>query len=82
MNYFVYVLRCSDNTFYCGFTTDLKRRVKEHNSDDSKTKYTRGRRPVKLVYSKEFDNKSQALKYEIYLKSLTRKQKEAWISGS
>lgn len=73
--YYAYILKCSDNTFYCGYTTGLKRRLDVHNSGKG-AKYTRTRRPVLLVYSEEFDNKSDALKREAALKRLTHKQKE------
>lgn len=74
-SYFVYLLKCSDNTFYCGYTTDTSKRLKDHNSSKSKTKYTRVRRPVQLVYSEAFADKSSALKREIEIKKLTREQK-------
>ena len=54
MTYFIYLLRCSDKTLYCGQTKDLKRRVKEHNGIDSKSKYTRTRKPVSLVYFEKY----------------------------
>lgn len=72
---FVYILRCKDNSLYTGWTTDLKRRVQEHN-DGTGAKYTRGRGPVKLVYFEEFERKDEAAKREYAIKQLTRKQKE------
>lgn len=75
MSYFVYLLECSDKTFYIGYTTDLDRRIFEHNSSNLGAKYTKGRRPVVLKYSKSFETLSEALKYEFYLKSLSRKNK-------
>jgi len=72
---FTYILQCSDKTFYSGWTLDLERRVTEHNSADSKTKYTRNRQPVKLVYSEEFDTRAKAAKRESQIKDLKRKDK-------
>lgn len=80
-HWFVYVLRCGDDTLYTGVTTDVKRRVKEHNQDDKlAASYTRGRRPVKLVYQEICSDRSQALKREIGIKRLKRDQKEALIA--
>lgn len=78
MPYYVYLLQCRDNTLYCGYTTDLERRVKTHNSGDG-AKYTKSRLPVELVYSEEYDTKSEALKRECAIKTLTREQKLALI---
>ena len=61
--YYFYVLLCSDKTLYGGFTTDLKVRTAKHNSGEG-AKYTRNRRPVKLIYHEEFSDKSSALKAE------------------
>lgn len=76
MSYYVYILECSDGTFYTGYTTDIKRRLDEHNSSNLGAKYTKGRRPVILRYFKRFQTPSEALKYEYYLKSLSREDKE------
>ena len=73
--YSLYIVECKDGTLYTGITVDLKRRVGEHNSSKRGAKYTRARRPVKLVYSKSFSDKSTALKAESKLKKLTRKDK-------
>ena len=73
--YFVYIIQCADQTFYTGITTDLDRRIKEHNSSKLGAKYTKIRRPVKLVYSKEFINRSEASKEESRIKKLSRQQK-------
>jgi len=75
MKYFVYLLECADSTFYTGYTTDIDRRILEHNSFNLGAKYTRGRRPVVLKYSKSFETLSEALKYENYLKTLNREGK-------
>ena len=78
MAYFIYILRCADDTFYTGYTDDLKERVKTHNGETKKmgAKYTRGRRPVKLVYSEGFKTKSEAMKREVAIKKLSRIEKE------
>ncbi|MFA6550953.1 MAG: GIY-YIG nuclease family protein [Patescibacteria group bacterium] len=76
----IYILQCKDKTFYTGITTDLKRRVKEHNTSTLGAKYTRGRRPVKLVYTKTLKNKSAALKEELRIKQLTRAEKLQFLS--
>ena len=73
--WYVYILQCSDNTLYTGITSDLKRRIKEHNDSDLGAKYTKGRRPVKLVYSCRKRDKSGALKEERRLKKLSRDEK-------
>ncbi|MBA1433003.1 MAG: GIY-YIG nuclease family protein [Epsilonproteobacteria bacterium] len=75
MKYFVYILECSDATLYTGITTDIKRRVQEHNSSDKGAKYTKIRRPVKLVYFCECDDRSSAAKKEYAIKQLPRKKK-------
>lgn len=73
--YYIYILKCSDETLYTWITTDLNRRLEEHNSSNLWAKYTRIRWPVNLVYFKEFENRSLASKEEIRIKKLTRKQK-------
>ena len=75
MSYYVYILECSDNTLYTGITTDISRRVDEHNSSQKGAKYTKLRRPVKLVYSEESEDRSSASKREYAIKKLTRKEK-------
>lgn len=76
--YYVYIIECSDQTFYTGYTVDLERRIKSHNQGNG-AKYTRGRIPVKLRYYEEFHDRSCALKREWALKKLTRKQKKKLI---
>jgi putative endonuclease len=78
--YYVYIVRCSDNTLYTGITTDLERRIDEHNTSPKGAKYTRNRRPVTLAYSEECDGKSSASKREYTIKRLTRTQKEQLIA--
>lgn len=75
MPYFVYLLECRDGSFYCGYTSDLEKRVKAHNEGKG-AKYTTRRRPVKLIYSEEFDSRSEAMKRELKIKSFSRKEKE------
>ncbi|MBQ6819877.1 MAG: GIY-YIG nuclease family protein [Clostridium sp.] len=79
MNY-VYILKCSDNTFYTGWTTSLERRLKAHNSGKG-AKYTKARLPVQIVYFEEFDNKIDAMKREYAIKKLSRKEKLKLIDG-
>lgn len=74
--WYVYILKCHDGTLYTGITTNLERRVEEHNTSEKGAKYTRVRRPVRLVYSKEFEDRSQASVEEARIKKLTRKEKE------
>jgi putative endonuclease len=73
--YHLYILKCADGTLYTGITTDLDRRVLEHNTSPRAAKYTRARRPVELVFSKKYRNRSTASKAEAKLKSLTREEK-------
>jgi len=73
--YYLYILQCSDKTLYTGIATELKRRIEEHNSSDLGAKYTRGRRPVELLYSRKFENRAAALKEEFRIKKLTKEQK-------
>ncbi len=80
-SYYLYILKCSDSTLYTGITTDLKRRLTEHNSlgQTKGAKYTRARQPVHLVYSKRYKNRSLASIAEATMKNLTRKEKLALI---
>ncbi len=80
--YYVYIVHCTDETLYTGITTDLERRVLEHNSTTLGAKYTHTRRPVVLVYSKKFKDRSLASKEEMRIKQLTRAQKLALIEQS
>lgn len=73
--WYVYILKCADNTFYTGVTKNLKRRLEEHNSSKLGAKYTRGRRPVTLVYSKRKKDYSRVLKEEARIKRLTKQEK-------
>ncbi|UCN01081.1 GIY-YIG nuclease family protein [Sulfurimonas sp. SWIR-19] len=75
MVYYVYILQCSDNSLYTGITTDLKRRISEHNHSEKGAKYTKIRRPVRLVYNEEHTNRSSASKREYEIKKLSRSEK-------
>ncbi|MCW8896354.1 MAG: GIY-YIG nuclease family protein [Sulfurimonas sp.] len=69
------MLKCSDETLYTGITTDLTRRIDEHNNSLKGAKYTRIRRPVELIYSESTKDKSSASKRELEIKKLSRIQK-------
>ncbi len=73
--WFVYILKCSDKTFYTGITKNLKRRIDEHNFSEIGAKYTKGRRPVKLVFSQKVKNRAKASQEEHRIKSLSRVDK-------
>jgi len=73
--YYLYIIKCRDKTLYTGITVNLKRRLGEHNGSRLGAKYTLARRPVKLVYSKKFRNRSLASKAESRIKKLPRKEK-------
>ncbi len=79
--WYVYIATCADGTLYTGITTDLERRIKEHNTDNTKgANYTRGRRPIRLAYSECQQDRSSAAKREAAIKKITRKQKLELIS--
>lgn len=78
--WFIYMLRCSDQSLYSGITTDITRRVLEHNTLKTGAKYTKGRRPVTLVYSEQTTSKSLASIRECELKKLSKKQKEELLN--
>jgi putative endonuclease len=80
--WFLYVLRCSDGTLYTGVTTDVSRRLNEHNASKRGSRYTRSRRPVELVYWVDFENQSTAQIAEYNFKQMTREQKEKVINES
>ncbi|OJI06866.1 endonuclease [bacterium CG10_46_32] len=77
--YHLYILKCADKTLYTGIAVDLAKRIAEHNNSKLGAKYTRARRPVKLVYSRKFRTRSTALKEEYRIKALPRKEKLALI---
>ena len=76
--WFVYILRCADDTLYTGITTDLDRRSKQHNAGTA-SRYTRSRLPVVLLYQEALASRSLALKRELAIKALSRQQKELLI---
>lgn len=79
-NWYVYLLRCADHSLYAGVTTDPQRRVQEHNhSDRLAARYTRSRRPVTLVWLEPQPDRSAALRRELAIKAMSRRQKERLI---
>jgi putative endonuclease len=88
VSHFVYIVRCADKTLYTGYAVDVKKRIAEHNDEGSSptaksvgAKYTRSRRPVKLVYSEECESRSAALSREYAIKQLSREQKQVLIQS-
>jgi putative endonuclease len=77
----VYVLSCADDTLYTGYTTDVARRVAEHDADEG-AKYTRGRTPVELVHVESFESRSAAMSREYAIKQLSRAEKEQLVESS
>jgi len=75
MSFYVYIIECSDTTYYTGCTNDLEKRVVEHNTRKSGAKYTKMRRPVVLKYTETFSTLSEARKREAAIKRMTREQK-------
>ncbi len=80
--YYLYILKCHDKTLYTGIAVNLEKRLEEHNSSKTGAKYTRPRRPVKLVYYKKFRNRSTATKAENKIKALSRIEKLKLIRTS
>ena len=80
MNWVCYLLRCADDTFYCGITNDMEKRLAAHNAGEG-AKYTRGRIPVSVVYRESCADKSAALKREIQVKRLSRGATQALLQG-
>jgi putative endonuclease len=78
MEWCVYMLLCDDNTIYTGITNDLKKRFENHISGKG-AKYLRGRKPLEIVYTENFQNRSMATKREMEIKKLNRREKEALI---
>lgn len=78
--WWVYLLRCHDNSLYAGVTTDIHRRIDEHNNSKLGAKYTRARRPVTLAYLEEAENKSVACKREYKIRHLVKVKKEKLVS--
>ena len=73
-NHFVYIVRCSDNSLYTGYTNNIEVRINKHNAGKG-AKYTKIRRPVELVYQEMYGTKSEALKREYEIKTFSRKKK-------
>ena len=81
--HYIYLVRCSDDSLYCGWTTDLKRRIDAHNGHIlGGAKYTRGRRPVTLVYAESFHQKQEAQRREYAIKRMTKTKKLRLIKGA
>ena len=80
-NWFVYIVKCDDSSYYVGITTDLKKRVEDHNDAVYKRAYTKGRLPVTLVYSEMFKNKFSAAKREREIKGWSRSKKEMLVES-
>lgn len=77
--HYVYIVECADGTYYTGYTPDLKRRIRLHNSGRG-ARYTKQRAPVKLVWSKEYRHFKRAFKREIAIKRLSRSAKERLVA--
>ncbi len=80
MNY-TYILQCKDNSYYTGWTNDIKKRLHMHRIGQG-AKYTKGRGPLTLVHLEVFDNQSEAMRREAYIKKLSRPEKEALMQGA
>ena len=81
--HYIYLVRCSDDSLYCGWTTDLKRRIDAHNGYiPGGAKYTRGRRPVTLVYAESFHQKQEAQRREYAIKRMAKTKKLRLIKGA
>jgi putative endonuclease len=80
-NAFVYLLRCSDGSLYCGWTVDIDRRLKAHNSGRA-SRYTSKRLPVRLAYMRPMPDRSAAMREEARIKRLTRREKLALVAAS
>lgn len=80
MNY-TYIVKCSDKTFYTGWTNDLEKRIEMHNSGKG-AKYTKARMPVELVYYEAFDTKEEAMSREWHIKRLSRSEKQKLIEAA
>ena len=78
MAHHVYILECADGTYYTGYTTDVERRVEEHNAGTG-AKYTRGRTPVEVIHTETYDSQSAAMQREYAIKQLRRRAKEKLV---
>ena len=79
--YYVYMVKCADETLYTGISTELERRIDEHNSSDKGAKYTRMRRPVSLIYSEEYPDRSSAAKREYEIKKKMSRAEKLELIG-
>lgn len=77
--WFVYLVRCKDNSLYCGITNDIENRIKKHNNGTGAKYINYSKRPVILVYSSEFPSRSEASKEEYQIKKLSKKEKEKLV---
>jgi putative endonuclease len=82
MEWWVYIVRCADNSLYCGIAIDPQKRTEEHNQSKKGAAYTKSRRPVELVWKEKAANKSQALKREAEIKKMTKENKEIMIAAA
>jgi len=80
MEFYVYLLRCRDNSLYCGYTKNLDNRLEKHNKGTA-SKYTSRRRPVRLVYFENQETISSAMKREIQIKKFSKKEKELLVKN-
>jgi len=76
---YVYIVRCNDDSLYTGITNDLEKRIFDHNNSKTWAKYTKGRRPVTLVWNKKVADKSVASKLELQIKKMTKQEKEELV---
>lgn len=81
-HWFVYVVRCRDGSLYTGITTDIERRINEHNKEATAAAYTRSRRPVTLVYHERVKTRSAAARREAQIKTMEKQDKEIMIAGA
>ena len=80
--FYTYILICADHTYYTGITTDIEKRIRQHNGElTGGAKYTRARRPVTLHYLEEHDSRTEATKREIQIKKLSKQQKQSLVEA-
>ncbi|MFC1756313.1 GIY-YIG nuclease family protein [Patescibacteria group bacterium] len=82
MAYYVYLVECADSTYYCGYTKDLEKRVYDHNNTSHGAFYTKNKRPVKLIYSEEYETQKEAMRREYKIKTFKRKKKEELVQNN
>lgn len=81
MAFSVYIVLCKDGSYYTGYAADLEKRIAVHNNAKTGAKYTKSRRPVRLVYSEAYETKSEAMKREYVIKKLSRDEKELLVTS-